>query len=230
MCFSFSSSINSWFIALIGSIFLLAISNNTSLALWTSAFTLTFTQIQIIEAIIWKSLEMNKNADVSNVAKYIPILLWFQPFVQSLFGYFHTKNIFLLYLSFVYMLIILFELNTNDRFEIKISNNNHLVWKRIRNGKSPRSDGLSASGKNIYILGDNYLYGIIYLFGLVAPVFFISDNLLMKYGLASAGIISFIYSLSFEPEEFNSMWCYYAINYILIANLAELITIYKSKN
>lgn len=210
MCFSFEVSINSWFLVLAECIFLLAFSKNKSLSIWITAFTLTFTQIQIIEAILWNTLNTNKDADVTYIAKYIPVLLWCQPFIQSLFGYLYTNNTFLLCLSFIYLFILIVDFNYNDIFEVKISKNGHLVWKRFRDGQS------------ISILGNNDVIGLLYLFGLIAPLFFIdSGHLVTKIGLIGFGISSFIYSLSYESGEFSSMWCYIAINYILIGIIGE---------
>lgn len=215
MCFSFESSIKSWFLALAGCLFLLAFSKNKNLSIWISAFTLTFTQIQVLEAIIWKTLEANKNADVSNIARYIPVLLWCQPFIQSIFGYIYTKNIFLLYLSFVYLFMIFMELNSSDTIKIQISKSGHLVWKRYRDGKP------------IYLLGDNMIVGLIYLFGLLAPLFFIdNEHFITKIGLIGFGVMSLLYSFTYGPDEFSSMWCYIAVNYILVAIIAEFFDDY----
>jgi len=214
MCYSFESSIRSWFIALISSLFLLAISKNITQSIWISAFTLTFTQIQIIEALIWKSIEDN-NTNLNNIVKYIPLLLWCQPFVQCLFGYINTKNQYLLYLSLIYLFIIFVEMQTDDKYSVDISKDNHLIWRRNRNNKS------------IFILGDYNVYPYLYLFGLFAPLFFINNNnILTKVGLLGTAVISFMYSLQYSKDEFNSMWCYTAVSYIIVANVAEIMTSY----
>lgn len=212
MCFSFESSMRAWFIALIGSISLLIISKDKLLGIWISIFTLTFTQIQIIEALIWKSFETDSKADVSNIAQYIPILLWSQPLIQSLLGYIYTKNNTLLVLTFIYLIIITMELGTNDDYDITISNNGHLVWHRYRNSKE------------IFILGDYLIYIPLYLIGLIGSLFLIpNERFVTKYSLISFAILSLLYSTRYETNEFNSMWCYVAIGYILVANLSELI-------
>lgn len=202
MCFSFESSIKSWIYALLACILLLLISSCNQLAVWISVFTLTFTQIQIIEAMIWRDINNGKNSDL---VKYIPVLLWFQPLIQCLFGFSYSKNYLLLGLSFVYMTIILKELYSKDTFSATISEDHHIIWNRY-----------NINNKPIFILGDSDLYILIYLLGMFIPLLFIKNNI-TKYVLLGYGIGSILYTGYFyKQDEFNSLWCYNAVNYVTL--------------
>lgn len=216
MCYSFESSINAWFYALIGSIILILFARDLRLCIWVSIFTITFTQIQVIEAIAWNNIDNDGSQEsLESLYRYIPILLWSQPLVQSLFGYLYSGNLLLLYLSFIFIFIIIIDLQTNDTYSIKVSEQGHLIWVRKRNNKK------------IFILGggDGYdnLYKLLYIFGIFAPLFVIKDTLFLV-GLVGYGLFSYLYTiLNYNIDEFNSMWCYYAVNYITVANIINII-------
>ena len=206
MCFSFESSINSWFYAVISIIILLFLSQS-KLSIWISMFTLTFTQIQLIEAMIWKNINDELN---NKLVKYISVLLWFQPLIQSLFSYLYSKNSFMLYLFFIYLIIILKELKSTDIFTLTISDKGHLVWNRYENNKK------------IHILSNNNLYLLLYLTGMILPLTVIESNI-ARYLLIGYGTGSLIYSiLNYTKDEMGSLWCYHAVNYILIGVLLQL--------
>jgi type IV secretory pathway TraG/TraD family ATPase VirD4 len=95
-------------------------------------FTLTFTQIQLIEAMIWKNINDELN---NKLVKYISVLLWVRHLIQSSFSYLYSKNSFISYLFFIYLVIILKELKSTDIFTLTISNKGHLVWDRYENNK-----------------------------------------------------------------------------------------------
>lgn len=204
--FFFESSINSWFYAVISIIILLFLSQSR-LAVWISVFTLTFTQIQLIEAMIWKNIKDYSN---NKLIKYISILLWFQPLVQCLFGYLYSNNPLMLYLSFIYIIIILKELKSTDTFSVTISNKGHLMWNRFENNKK------------IFILGNSNLYILLYLTGMILPLILI-ENQLAKYLLLGYGLGALLYSiLNYSENEVGSLRCYHSVNYISIGIILEL--------
>lgn len=212
MCFSFESSFHSWLYSLF-LCFILLFYNNSIQNLWIVFFVITFTQIQIIESLIWLSKDYDNEKSV--LGKYIPFLLWLQPFIQTIGAYMVTKNNYLLILSGIYLYLALQSLNTTDTYKIKISKSNHLIWKRYSNdGKEYKS-----------IFGENENYQYLYIFGLFFGLLFI-PNEIMKYALILFGIISILYiNNKYTSEEFSSQWCNISINYILSANIINFIFI-----
>jgi len=213
MCYSFESSFNNWFLILVLSACLIVNDRGNEIAnkidIWIALFTLTFGQIQIVEAMIWNELS-KPNLDkkkISQLVSYIPILLAAQPLVQSLGAYYVTKDINMLYLSFIYFVILLYQQYTSfniDSFDAVKGENGHLVWIRY-----------DSKGEKINIFG-NSIFGLLYIIGLFLPLFFMPDTI-MKYSLLAYGIASLIFSRYYSGKEFSSYWCYIAIFYGVIA-------------
>lgn len=211
MCYNFETSIYSWFIALFMSL-LLVLRNNSMENVWIMAFILTYTQVQILEAIIWT--DINKTDDgskkrVADITKLILLAILAQPLINSLFGYFATGNSLLFYMTILYIIIWLYMFNTIKSYEFnsRIGPNGHLIWEKTKNGKTSS------------LFGDEFYYiGIIYLIGLFLPQLFM-ENKLKGYLFTGFGIISAIYSQIKYPQEMGSMWCFIAVFGSIIANM-----------
>lgn len=194
MCHSVTSNYYSWLESFISSIILLmlSVSENDKNDLWISLFILTFTQIQVIESIIWAYIESGNIKKAIEMTKYIVPLLWLQPVVNCAVGYVVTKNKILLKMSFMYMMLLIYDSYyafTTDTFSIEIGKHGHLVWKR--NGK-------------IDILNNKFM-GSIYL-GWIIPFFFM-ENQLLRINIIAFSVISGLYFHLKYGEESNSMWC-----------------------
>lgn len=201
MCYSFKSSITAWLFSLISCIYMLSSSNYNN---WIPLFILTFTQIQIMEAVIWTS--MGKNNEVNSQAtKLILFLLFLQPLLNSYIGYKNTNNDILLYLCIFYILIIIYYYfsTKNDKFLSTVGPNHHLVWNRSNN-----------DGKTKQFFG-NGIFALIYLVGMFLPFLFYKG----KMGIITIifGLVTFILTAINYKDEFSSMWCYSSVLLSFIA-------------
>jgi hypothetical protein len=209
MCYSFESSYYNWILTLFLSGYLVyKHQNNKSVStyLWISFFALTFSQIQIIESLMWNNL-----STAYSIAKFIVPLLWLQPLIQSFMGYNATNEQILLLLSIMYLIIFIHQTYlafNKSSFNINIGQTGHLVWNRY-----------NVNNNKIDILGSGLL-SLIYLFGMIFPLFFM-ENKKLKISLIIYGIISFLYCYNKynKTQEMGSIWCYMAVGYILIAVL-----------
>lgn len=221
MCLSTKQNLHNWYTALIGAFILLSRSPGSKhhmTNIWTSIFTLTFTQIQVIESIIWSHVEENNYKKANELARYIVPLLWAQPLMQTVMAYLNTFDSKLLALAGVYLSILIYQTElafTTDTFDIKITDSKHLAWDRVRDGEV------------IPVLGGGLLH-YIYLFGLLYGLSFIEDRIMML-SLIIFAIISFIISYYYYPDnQFGSVWCYVSVGYIYTAIFANELSIYKS--
>lgn len=201
MCFSFEASIIAWFISLFGSMYMLS---DNSYDKWIPLFILTFTQIQIMEGVIWSSINTNNTIN-TKATTIILFLLWLQPLFNSLIGYQQTNNNILFYLTLLYALIILVTYFTlgQDHFITTEGPNGHLVWNRYND-----------QGEKKSFLGPNFLE-ILYLIGLFLPFFFLSNSM----GIITIifGLVTFLITLTYYGEEFSSMWCYLSVALTIFA-------------
>ena len=198
MCFSFESSITSWFLAFLASVYMLA--NNNEYDVWLPLFILVFTQIQIIEAIIWTSIN-SKDSINGNATKILSFLLWMQPFLNSFIGFTQTGNTILLGMTIFYgfMLIYHYFSSQNDTFISTVGPNGHLVWNRY-----------NAKGEPVtHVLGSGFMT-FIYMFGLFVPFLFM-ENIYMRNITIFIGALTLIFSLINYQSEFSSMWCFTAV-------------------
>lgn len=219
MCYSFESSFNNWLLILLLSACLIVNDKGDAIAkkinIWIALFALTFGQIQIIEAMIWNELKnsvVNKQS-LSKLVSYIPILLIAQPLVQCLGAYYVTKDENMLYLSFLYVVILLYQLYTSyniNNFNAIKGENGHLVWIRY-----------DEYGNEISIFG-NSIFGVLYLIGLFLPLLWMPD-VIMKYSLLTYGIMSLIFSVYYSGKQFYSFWCYIGSLYACISLIISYI-------
>ena len=196
MCYSFESSIKAWIISFLLSTYMLV--NPEKYDNWLPLMILTFTQIQIMEAIIWTSMKGNTEVN-EKATKILFFMLWLQPLLNFLIGYTNTNNELLLYGTFFYTLILVY-LNMdsrNDRFISTVGPNGHLVWNRY-----------DKNNNKINLMGNNSL-GLFYLIGLLLPLFFMRGNI--KYIPIVITIATGLFEAYRYTDEFGSMWCHTAV-------------------
>jgi hypothetical protein len=216
MCFSSAVNYRSWLISLIGAIILL-IQGTTQNSIpfdniWIAIFTLVVTQIQVLESMIWTNIENNNHDKANSMMKYFVPLLWTQPLINIILAYIATKNKILIPLILFYLITIIYDTNnafTCDKFNFSLSKSKHLVWNRFQNEIQ------------VSIVG-NKLFSIMYLIGLIAPLYFISD-LKLRITLILFGILSFIIIKYLYGENFESMWCFVSIGFIYMALITKFV-------
>lgn len=203
MCYSFESSIGAWFISFIFCSYMLA--NPDKYDNWIPLFVLTFTQIQIIEALLWTNIN-NKSVN-SAVTAMLPMMLLLQPLMNSYLAYTHTKNQMFIYAMVLYGIAILYTYQAarNDTFNTTVGPNGHLVWNRYD------------ENNNSVDIFDSKIIAVIYLLGLIVPFFFMEAPI--KYLPISVAILTFSMSALFYKEEFSSWWCYISVSLAFIAVL-----------
>lgn len=213
MCYSFQANITAWIVSFLSCVYMLI--NPQIYSNWLPIFILTFTQIQIFEAIIWTSMNNNKEIN-SKATRYLSYFLWLQPLINSFAGYMYTKESVLLYMIFFYTLIILFHHfdTIDDKFISTIGPNGHLVWNRTN--KNNKQKG---------IIGNNKLLQIAYIAGLFIPFLFMKN--ITGYSVIAFGILTFIISNILYKTEFGSMWCYVSVILSILALLFPQLKLTK---
>jgi hypothetical protein len=208
MCYDIESSISAWIISNCIAIYLYY--RNRRYDRFNSAFIISFSTIQLLEAGLWwsqkKGLPSNTN---EMLTKLVLLVLLSQPLVQSYFGYKYTKENLLKYMCVVYFAMIVWGLYRvmsakKGSFYTKPNSQQHLVWYD--------SSSISFLGGNL----PQYLIPSLYLGGLFIPLLFQKDN--RGLPLIAVGVGSIAISLSMgDSESFSSLWCFYAVLYSLVA-------------
>jgi len=198
MCNSVISNYYCWLQSFITSVILLLSSaqTNNKNDIWIALVTLTVTQIQVIESVIWGYFESNNIIKANEMVKYIVPLLWLQPLISCIAGYIVTKNNYLLNMIYLYTILLICDTYyafNGDNFSTEKGKNGHLVWKR--------------NGKTQIFLND--MFGALYLAGLFVPFLFMDDKN-MKTIILTFIILTFIVLKYKYDDEFNSVWCYVA--------------------
>lgn len=205
MCYNFETSISSWLMTFIISIAtLLNCDNNCK---WIIIFVLVYSQVQIMEAIIWRNVK-NSHAPT----KLLVHLLLLQPIINSLCGWYMVGSKVLLLISIVcvYALFDYYYRHIDHKYECIVGDNKHLVWTMK-----------DAKGEKQPILGKYYV--TIYILGLFIPFLFMKSNL--KYIPLAFGIISYIYSYTnTQGDEYMSLWCYTATYLVVIMFIYSTFT------
>ncbi len=194
MCFSFQSSINAWFLAMIPAVYMLM--RNDIYDNWIPLLILVIAQIQIMEALIWVSIKNKDDRTNEYVTRILCYLLWSQPLMNSVIGYFNTKETVLIYFIFVYTLANLYNYYTSksDNFESFVGQGGHLVWNRE---------------KQATILGNGFMI-ILYMIGLLVPLFWLKNKAMSSITIGFA-IVTFLYAQMSFKEAMGSIWCYTAV-------------------
>lgn len=198
MCYNKEVSTISWFGALLASLYLIYRGNPGDI--WVGAFTLTFTQMQVLEALIWAS---DRKEQFFN--KLVPPALWAQPLIASAFLY-QTgfQNDIVLAAIIAYSVIFILSIYDKTPINVDIGPNNHLIWKR--------ENGLSILGGTCE--ASNAVLNIAYFLGLFIPILF--TNTPAKMPLFAFGAGSYLYTRKVYPEEANSLWCWISVIFPLI--------------
>jgi len=197
MCYDYKSSIIAWLVGSGASVYMLA--NPDIYYIWIPLFILTYSQIQILEAFLWKSLnDKEANGYVTNL---IPYFLLLQPLVNSYAGYKTTNENVLYYMTIMYILLILYYamITKQSTYQTSVNNKNEgLIWDRY-----------DQDGNKTMLLG-NGLIGILYLLGLFIPLLYIPDPT-TRYTVTTFAIVTFLYSLYNYGKDLSSRWCYFVV-------------------
>jgi hypothetical protein len=193
MCHNKEVSAISWFGALLSSLYLFFRDNPGDK--WIGAFTLTFSQIQVIESLIWAT--DRKNLFIN---KLIPPALWAQPLVGSAFLYQSgLQNDYVLFAIIAYSVLFILSIYDKTPIKVDIGPNGHLQWGR--------NDNIGILGGNCE--SSNYIISIFYLLGLFVPFLFINTS--AKIPLFVFCVSSYLYTLKVYPYESNTLWCWVSV-------------------
>lgn len=207
MCYSVKSSLGAWLITFI--ICGLILSKPDKYNSWLPLFILTFTQIQIMESLLWTSIKNNDKDTNEKVTKLLPLILWLQPLANTYLGYVNSGNNVLFYGIFVYIFIIVYcyFIDQDKNFDTTVGPNGHLEWAQYnKEGK-----------KEFSVLGNKVLC-LIYLVGLIGPFFYMDSEL--KYAAIAFLCITFVINALKYTNEFGSMWCYTSTTLSLVTLLS----------
>jgi hypothetical protein len=219
MCFNKETSFFTWIVAFtIGVVLLIKGS------FWKGLFLLTFSVIQLLEAIVWLSIENGDNSLNSNTTKIILLALWLQPIVNVLcairFGMCSAqtplgeslrcaaKQLFIyllgaLILTFVYSLYRVF---SDEKFKTHIGPTGHLIWTNNNNLFS--SNPVTSN-----------ILGTLYIIGLCVPLIF------MQHAFGPLLVMGVTVLWSFfnywKTKEFSSMWCFSAASLSIVYSLSD---------
>ena len=204
MCFNFQTSLVGWMIAQCMGIWLWV--RNRANDRWNAIFLMTFSQVQLIEALIWWTRSSpTKNYDW--ILGFILMLaLWAQPLSQTLGAYFSTSTPILVPVIWMYgcLCISAIYLSLRSTFSFSESPDHHLIWHRHHLDQEQP------------FLGPMPL-PMIYFLGLFLGLFWMrpytSMISLLVFGMIS---IEFLYLVS-SPEAFSSMWCLICVAYGAVA-------------
>lgn len=225
MCYNETVSLVTWIIVVCISI--LIYRRNKPNDRWNATFILTFTLIQLLEAILWISIKHNNIQINQLITRAVLVALWLQPLVQSYMGYITTGSSFLLVLSVVLALVFvyytIYAVTSPKNFYTSPGRSCHLVWHQSYNPIV--NESLSTCGNRedtgLFLTDNKYLTAL-YLIGLFIPLLFMVPKW-QGYILLFVGITSFAYAkLRSSPQEFSSMWCYVAIIYAVVAYIINI--------
>lgn len=202
MCYSTRSSLVAWIVAVSIAVYLL--KRNQNYDRWIAIFILTFTIIQLLEAGIWVTNPQNGvNTQNRTMTSLLFIALMCQPLVQSYLGYRSTGAPILLSLTYLYLFLVIYQIvrvaKAKGNIYSTVGPNGHLQWNI--NGEE---------------LMGNSVIGILYIMGLLIPLFFMKNG--KGIPLITIGVLTLLWSLKQSGNrEFGSLWCYTAVAYSLVA-------------
>lgn len=201
MCFNKESSFFAWLVAFTIGIFLLQKG-----LYWKAFFLLTFSLIQLLEAIIWFSIEKDNHNLNSNTTRLVLLALWLQPIVNCVcafhFGQISFFKYILIGLLFVF-LNSLYRVFSYEKFKSVVGPNNHLVWT-----SNAKHSFLGPEPSNL-----------LYFVGLCLPIFYMQNNVgpLIVMGTT----VTWSYYNYWTTREFSSMWCFSAASLAIVYSLFE---------
>lgn len=204
MCFSVQASIVAWIVANVIAVYLWI--RNRHYDRWNAVFIMTFTLIQLMEAGLWRSIQIDNATLNAIITSLIPLALLAQPLVQSMMGYWSTGSTILLSLGVLVGAIMIGTIiriadTPVSVFSSIVGEHGHLIWN-------------DSSTPNGSIIGGNFV-GFIYLIGLFLPLLWMGWR---GIPLLIVGLITFSFSWYMAgSKEFGSYWCFTAIAYALVA-------------
>lgn len=193
MCQNKEISTLSWFGALMASLYLFFRGNPGDF--WTGAFTLTFTQMQVLEALIWST-----DGKEPFFNQLIPPALWAQPLVATTFLYqSDIQNEYILSAIILYLSLFILSIYNKKNIDITIGPNGHLVWQS--------QDGIGILGGSCE--SSNNILNYLYFLGVFVPFLYINSS--AKLPLLAFGAGSYLYTRNVYPEEANTLWCWISV-------------------
>lgn len=202
MCYSFEVNITTWMVSFLLCFYMLASPQYYDG--WLPLFILVFTQIQIIEAVIWATDNQENN---EKATKILSFMLWLQPLLSCLLGYIYTSNNILFYFSIFYVFVLLYHLGSSqkDKFLSTVGSNGHLEWNRY-----DEHNNLMFS-----VLGNKFM-ATLYFIGMIIPFIYINSSIAKIIMIFEA--LTAVISVKYR-NQFGSMWCYVSVSLVLIALL-----------
>jgi len=174
---------------------------------------LTYSQIQILEAIIWKNMN-----DTQLPTKILAYMLLLQPLVNSFCGWSVTNNNILLFMTVMYIYVILeyYYHYHNNKYKSIEGTDGHLEWIMFNDTQKPT-----------HILNG---YKLIYLCGLIIPFFFMHGS--EKYLPIMFAVITYLYSyINIHNQNVgDSVWCYRGVYLIIFVFFYEFMKYTKIDN
>jgi hypothetical protein len=192
MCHNWQVSISTWLVC-VGIAGFLYKRNHID-DHWLALFLLTYSFIQFLEALIW--LNINNQKVLQILVHAILIALWFQPIVNTACAYSKINSPVL---SGLFIICVFFGLYTifssiGDQFTAFKGPNCHLIWQH---------------NENSHIFLNSKVMEIIYMIGLLIPLFYIS-NIQTRITALATLLITYLFSIYYYKAEFSTMWCWTA--------------------
>lgn len=208
MCFSVESSIAAWLVSIAAAVILVNKGKKTDdyfTREWLPAFIVAFSTIQLLEAGLWSSLDSQSINEI--LTKLIFLTLLAQPLTQNYMGsrdpnMGETQAQILRIMTFIFIGI--------------------MIWGIWKVSSSNFSSYVGSNGRLEWNLQENSFPSILYLIGIVLPLFFVRP-IERSLPLIVAGIATFIFSWyqtknsNGKTEGFGSFWCFTAIAFSLTA-------------
>lgn len=210
MCFSKETSLVTWFVVTLASISLYQKRTNNSK--WMAIFIIVFSTVQLLEGILWYSIENNHKTLNKYITQCLLMVLWMEPISLTIGGILYSRGydlkplyILLLLLIGVLCYSVSRIIDDGHNFETTVGENGHLVWDK--NGKFIEGD--SVYGKYIFCL---YLLGMMFAFLYMKPS-------KVAIPLFLTGFITYhMNDLRYKTGEFSSMWCFTATILVFISH------------
>jgi hypothetical protein len=198
MCFSVESSLAVWVLSLVIAVYLY--QRNRNYDRWNSAFIITVSTIQLLEAGLWVSLNDPKKNDI--LTRLILLTLLAEPLVQSYMGYRYTRRAFLQVFTWIFTGFFIWGLirvisAKPGQFHSDISSSGRLAWKD--------------SGSSSFVK-----WAPLWLAGLLLPLLFMKGYRGIPLLVVGLGTMAYSWYIT-SGKGASSLWCFLAIIYSITA-------------